>query len=95
MKFKIEPKIMARRGTEVKEGNVYANRKGQNYFDVVIAILERDGSRPWNNVCLVRVDIHGKVWGVRQEPERYVSEHKDLVGRVAEMPELKVEWFKK
>lgn len=95
MKFKIQPKIVPRRGTPVVEGNVYANRKGQNYFDVVIAILKRDGDRPWNNVCILRVDIHGNLRGVRQEPERYVSEHKDLVGKVKEIPALEIEWFKK
>lgn len=94
MKITMKPTIHPRRGAEVLVGNVYSNPHGKSYFKVVLGIVQRQGTRPWNNVVMLHVDATGRIVGSSNQPIVYVSEHQDLVGRVRDMPELKISWLR-
>ena len=94
MKVQMVPRIYPRRGDPVVEGNVYAN-PGLRYYRVVVAVIDRAGTRPWNNIVCIHVNSMGDVVGSSNMPQAYVQTHQDLVGKVVgEMPSMKIEWFK-
>jgi len=84
--------LIIHRGGEVKIGNVYSNAKAR-FFRVVIGIIDRKHDKPWNNIVCIHIDATGEIVGASCQPMRYMSEHQDLVGKVIEMPTLKLEWF--
>ena len=45
------------------------------------------------NVVCININPMGEIVGASCEPEAYMRDHQDLVGRVVEMPELKIEWL--
>lgn len=95
MKIEISPKLNPSRGADVIVGNVYQNhRASAKYLRVVVGIVKRDGTRPWNNVVCLHVDNYGDIVGASCNPYKYVQEHQDLIGRVKAMPTLKIEWLK-
>ena len=98
MKVTVDSIKVARRGGEVKVGNVYTNPHGKNIFKIVVAIVPdraRSRGRPWNNIVLLDVYHDGTIVRGHNEPESYIREHQDLVGRVVNMPHLKIEWLDK
>ena len=93
MKVKLDPARIARRGDPVKVGNVYQHPRGRPVFKVVVGIVERDTrGRPWNCIVLLCIDGSGNVVRGVNEPEGYVRQHQDLVGRIEQMPVLKLKW---
>jgi hypothetical protein len=92
MKVDIGHQLRLHRGGPVEVGNVYSNCKNR-YFRVVIGIVKRQCNRPWNNVVCMHVDATGEIVGSSNQPELYVSEHQDLVGKVLDMPSMKITWF--
>ena len=86
--------IHPRRGGPVEVGNVYGNAYGKPFFRLVVGVMSRVGDRPWRNVVCIRLDTAGNIVGCATEPEAYVSEHQDLIGKVHEMPNMKIEWFR-
>ena len=94
MKVHMHPTIEPRRGGEVLVGNVYTNKHGRPYYKMVVGIIEREGNRPWNNVVMLHVDATGRICGSSNQPIVYVKDHQDLMGRVAQMPDLDIEWLK-
>lgn len=82
-----------RRGGPVEVGNVYTNPHGRPHYKIVIGIITRDArDRPYNNIALFKVYADGSCAGASVEPEVYIRDHQDLVGKVKNMPTLKVEW---
>lgn len=96
MKVEVIPNSAARRGDEVKVGNVYTNAHGRPHYKIVIGIITREGRfrRPHNNVAVFKVFADGSCAGAACEPEAYLRDHQDLVGTIKEMPTLKVEWLR-
>lgn len=94
MKVEIEPRIYPHRGGEVIVGNVYQGKPNQRYFRLVVGVVSRENNRPWNNVVCLSIDAFGNVVGASCQPYAYVQEHQDLIGRVLEMPSLKIEWLR-
>lgn len=96
MKVELDPKITVHRGGEVKIGNVYSNPKFR-YWRIVVGIIKYKGigRDRWNNVVCIHVDIDGDIVGASCQPQKYMSEHQDLVGFVKQMPSMKIEWLKK
>lgn len=85
------------RGADVVEGNVYVHPRGRPFFKIVVGVLTEQmalGRRKWNNVIMLHVDATGQVVGASQQPILYVKNHQDLVGKVRELPSLKIEWIK-
>ena len=94
MKIEMVPRIYSRRGEPVEVGNVYAN-PSLRYYRIVMAVVNQNGTRPWNNVTCIHVNSFGDIVGSSNQPQRYVQEHQDLVGRVVgEMPSMKIRWLK-
>ncbi len=94
MRVIAHPEKRARRGLPVVEGNVYTNANGRPHYKIVLGIIPRDErGRPWNNVALLKVFADGSLAGCAMEPEAYMRDHQDLVGKVSDMPSLKIEWF--
>lgn len=93
MKVEINPPIKPKRGSPAKVGNVYSHPWGRHYR-VCLAVVDRKGTRPWNNVVLLHVNVYGEIVGCSNQPEAYVADHCDLVGHVKDMPSLKIEWNK-
>lgn len=94
MHVEISPRLYAHRGGDVEVGNVYSNDHSR-YFRVVIAVAGlRKGRVPWNNVVCIHVDATGDVIGASCQPIRYMQEHQDLIGKVKQMPSMKIEWFR-
>lgn len=93
MKVEMQPRLAPRRGSAPKEGNVYVAKWGR-YYKIVLGIVKRDGNRPWSNIVMLHVDSLGEICGCSREPEIYVQNHQDLVGRVVKMPTFKIEWLK-
>lgn len=87
--------IHPRRGAPVEVGNVYGNNYGKPFFRLVVGVVERVGDRPWRNVVCLRLDTIGNIVGCANEPETYIQEHQDLIGKVEKMPDLKIKWFRK
>lgn len=97
MKVEIAPKLYPTRGSEVLLGNVYANNRPPafRHLRIVVGLVNHvNGRNIWSNVVLIHVDDNGDVIGASRQPRDYVKNHWDLVGRVKEMPTLKVEWIK-
>lgn len=86
--------IHPRRGEPVEVGNVYGNAYGKPFFRLVLNVMSRANDRPWRNVICIRLDTTGTIVGCATEPEAYVREHQDLIGKVVDMPSLKIEWFR-
>jgi hypothetical protein len=80
------------RGGPVEVGNVYTNPKNR-YFRIALNVIKRKDGRPWNNVVCIHVDSNGEIVGSSNQPEIYMSEHQDLVGKIKEMPSMKIEWI--
>lgn len=94
MKVHMHPERRARRGDPVEVGNVYTARSMKDYSLVVAVIkLETGKSRPWNNVVCLRVNAVGDIVGAEKVPERYCSEHRDLVGKAEKMPDFSIKWI--
>lgn len=94
MKINMGNRLEPRRGDPVKVGNVYANTHGRPFYRIVIAVVGREGGRPWNNVVCIHVNSITGVMGSSNVPEKYLSEHNDLIGYVKDMPELKIEFIR-
>ena len=94
MKVEISPRLYPQRGGEVVEGNVYQGKPNQRYFRLVVAVVEREHNRPWNNVVCLSIDAFGKIVGASCQPYAYIQDHQDLIGRVKEMPSMKIEWLR-
>lgn len=93
MKVIAHPERRAKRGGPVEIGNVYSNPHGRPHYKIVLGITERcSRGRPWKNVAVYKVLADGSCAGAGTEPEKYLSEHQDLVGKVANMPTLKIKW---
>lgn len=95
MQMKMSPRLKPRRGDLCRVGNVYATKQGVNgYFLVVGVSHPGKNERPYNNVHMIRFNMSGEVVGCVNEPEVYVSNHKDLVGEIdGEMPKMEVKWY--
>lgn len=96
MKVEISPQLYPKRGGEVIIGNTYANNRAPAFrdFRIVIGIVrETNGRHPWNCVVVIHVDAKGNVVGASRQPYNYVKDHWDLIGKVVEMPTLKIEWL--
>lgn len=99
MKIEFNDQVVhSSRGGPVEVGNVYTNPHGRAFYKIVLGKNEQvtNGSRRrWNNIVMIHVNVKGEVIGCAAQPETYVSEHQDLIGRIKNMPTLKVEWIKK
>lgn len=96
MKVTLDPCILPQRGGDVVIGNVYANNRAPAFrdFRIVIGLVEMvNGRQPWNRVVLIHVDASGSVVGASRQPYNYVKDHWDLIGKVKEMPSMKIEWL--
>lgn len=95
MKVSMTPKLHPRRGAEVEVGNVYINPHGRPFYKVVLGKVPSDWGRngKWNNIVMLHITSTGDIVGASCQPTKYVSEHQDLVGKVKNMPELKIEWL--
>lgn len=94
MKVLMTPNIAPRRGLPVKIGNVYANAHGAPHYKVVVGIIPIDKwQRPYNRVVSLHIDATGAIVGCSRNPEEYIRDHNDLVGKVESMPELKIKWI--
>ena len=94
MKVEISPRLHIHRGGEVEVGNVYSNDHSR-YFRIVVSIVARRNSRvPWNNVVCIHIDATGEIVGSSNQPINYMKEHQDLIGKVKQMPSMKIEWFR-
>lgn len=97
MKVEIAPRIYPQRGGDVVVGNVYGNNRAPAFrdFRIVVGVVALvNGRTPWNKICFIHVDDQGNVVGASRQSEPYVKNHWDLIGRVKEMPTMKIEWLK-
>jgi hypothetical protein len=97
MKIEFTPHAIVHRGSEPAVGNVYSNNRvpAFPYYRVVVGISTGRGHRvPWNCIVCIHVDSSGNVQGSSNNPREYVKNHWDLIGKVKEMPTLKIEWLK-
>lgn len=96
MKVRLDP-LRTQRGGPVVVGNVYACNRAPAFrdFRIVVGLAERGGRfrAPWNNVVLIHVDSSGDVIGCSRQPQNYVSNHWDLIGKVEKMPSMKITWL--
>jgi hypothetical protein len=92
----INPRIQFRRGGPVEIGNVYQNRHGKPFFKILFGKKGQQSALHgrWNNCILVHVDAMGEVVGCSMAPELYIRDHHDFIGKIIEMPKLKMEWNK-
>lgn len=93
MKVDLPKPIDLRRGVEPAVGNVYQNPHGRPFFKLIVGIDE--DSRKYNRVVMIHINAKGSIVGCSTSPVPYVQNHHDLVGRVAHMPSLKIEWNRK
>jgi hypothetical protein len=98
MKAIIEPKLAPRRGGKVEVGNVYTNvHAGGRYYRLVVSTNARKVSsfrENWNKIVCLHIDALGNIIGCSMQPELYMSEHQDLIGKVKSLPDFKIEWLK-
>lgn len=97
MKVEIDPQVFPHRGGDVVVGNVYGNNRAPAFrdFRIVCGVVDMvNGRHPWNCVVCLHVDAKGDVVGASRQPYNYVKDHWDLIGRVKEMPTMKIEWLK-
>lgn len=95
MKVIMTPTIEPRRGDKVEVGNVYGNAHGAPHYKVVVGIVASDKwNRPYNRVVCIHIDATGRIVGCSRNPEEYIANHQDLLGKVKSMPELKIEWLR-
>jgi hypothetical protein len=80
----------------VEVGNVYFNSHGRDHYKIVVAVRARGGtgSRSFNNCVLLKVNHSGEIVSAGCEPEQYLKNHQDLVGKVYEMPTIQIDLFK-
>ena len=98
MKVEMGRRLHPRRGGPVLVGNIYSNPHGRNYYKVVVNVLTKNSTgwrQRYTNVIMLHVDTLGNIVGSSNQPETYVSEHQDLVGKVKGMPTLKLDFFQK
>lgn len=89
----INPRIQFRRGGPVEIGNVYQNRHGKPFFKILFGKVERSThGKPWNNCILLHIDAQGEVVGASTAPELYIRDHHDFIGKIKDMPKLKMKW---
>jgi hypothetical protein len=96
MKAIITNMTAPRRGAEPEVGNVYQNPHGRPWYKIIVGIVN-DPSRiraPYNNIVMLHIDARGEIVGSSNQPTAYVRDHHDLVGKVKEMPNLKIDWFR-
>ena len=87
MKVVFNPEYKRQRGVEVAVGNVYLGRN--DMMRVCLAVAPRDAfDRPWSNVLLVTVNVTGQIISGSMQPQAYVQEHMNCVGRVEDMPSM-------
>lgn len=65
-----------------------------HYYKIVLAVVKRDGTRPWKNVVLLHVAATAEIIGCSMQPELYIRDHQDYVGRVDDLPDFEVKWIK-
>jgi hypothetical protein len=99
MKVEFTPHAIVHRGSEPQVGNVYSNNRvpAFPYYRVVVGIATGRGrfnKTPWNSIVCIHIDSSGSVQGSSNNPKEYVKNHWDLIGKVKEMPTLKIEWLK-
>lgn len=98
MKVDMAPLRAAHRGGPVEIGNVYACNRAPAFGDFRIVVgkatHEGTGRIPWNNVIMIHVNAGGEVVGCSRQPTEYVKNKWDLLGKVKQMPTLKIEWVK-
>jgi hypothetical protein len=96
VRVEISPQIYPQRGGDVVVGNVYANNRPPAFrnFRIVVGMVGTvNGRTPWNRVVTIHVDGQGNVVGASHNPEQYVKNHWDLIGRVIKMPVMRIEWL--
>ena len=89
MKIELPKPIDLRRGVEPEVGMVYQNPHGRPFYKLVVGITDQ---KRYNRVVMIHVNALGEVVGASTAPVVYVRDHHDLVGRVKDMPSLKIEW---
>lgn len=98
MKAIIEPKLAPRRGGKVEVGNVYTNvHAGGRYYRLVVSLDGKrmlSGGKIFNHVICLHIDALGSIIGCSSQPYNYMSEHQDLIGKVKNLPDFKIEWLK-
>jgi len=95
MKAELTPRMFPRRGAEVSVGGVYVSRRnGRPCYKVVIAVVPREGNRPWSNTVFLHIAATGDIIGSSMQPYDYVKDHMDLIGRANDLPSFKIEWLK-
>ena len=90
MKVIIDSIRHIRRGGPVEIGNVYSNPHGKNVFKIVVGKIKEKH----HNIVLLNVNHKGEVVRGVNEPECYIRDHQDLVGKVKSFPTLKIEWLR-
>jgi hypothetical protein len=93
MRVEISPRLFPKRGGAVAIGNVYANNRPPAFktYRIVVGLMNQ--TRNYNDTICIHVDGTGGVVGCSANPSNYVRDHWDLIGRVKEMPTLKIEWI--
>lgn len=90
MKIELENKNQIR-GVDPAVGNVYINPNGKPpLHKIVISVVEKN--KVWNNVIMIHVNPDGDIVGASSQPFLYVKNHHNLVGKVKDMPTLKIKW---
>jgi hypothetical protein len=89
MRIELPKPVDLRRGVEPEVGMVYQNPHGRPFYKLIVGMAE---VRKFNRVVMIHVNAMGEVVGCSQSPVTYVRDHHDLVGRVKDMPSLKIEW---
>lgn len=90
MRVVVHPEERPRRGGPVEEGNVYTNRSGRPHYKIVLGKIR---GKNYNNVAVLKVFVTGEIAGASCEPESYLRDHQDLVGRVENLPDFHVRWL--
>jgi hypothetical protein len=90
-----EARVAPRRGEPVEIGNVYQHPWGRPFFRIVFGVGGEfiTGRRRFNDITFLHVNIEGEVVGCSTAPRAYVANHCDLVGKVVNMPKLKLKWL--
>lgn len=97
MKVHMHPQRRPLRGHPVEVGNVYVG-KGSRHYHIVVSVIPRvkdkwNNEGPWNNVISLHVNALGEIVGASKDPEGYVSDHRDLIGKALDLPDFTVQWL--